>query len=428
MVFSESPPLGKSPSVVGQIQFDLRGIAALTIVVAAVFAIGRQFVDAGAILATVLGPAVVIFAIGTLRTRARVTLGVISVLVPLLSVVVGLFLQCLVWGVVYKITWIPITTTTLATVLTIALCWMIRSIRQLFIPLAVLFVALVGYVSYRFQVTSAERWAAIKFSVAGGRQSGWIRHQPLFKLPVAYGTDLRRSEGISLQWLQSARLLFGLSESASLTIQTPLSDEEWKKVSQLKGLRQLSIRGFTPNDNSLEAMGHLENLEKLLFHDCKLKHGFEQLKSLQQLKSLTFMNSTLETCTGLSQLKSLEGVGLYNSTTNRPKELVDEILQMPLLKYLHATPVQVDDQDLQRLVRAKQSWINAGHGNWLETFSVNAASAGYETILAWVEQQKSMRAALGNLELDSRKKAALHDKLDEAAGFQTMGEQQQPQE
>ena len=401
----------------GGIQFDLRAIVALTIVVAAIFAIGRQLFDAGAVLAAVLAPAVLIFAIGTLKTKKRALLGLVAVIVPLGSFVVGVFIQCLVWGVVYRLTWIIVAVSSLTAVATVASIWFCNTKKQFLVVCALLGVVTTGFTSFRFAVTSSERWAARKFSIVGNRKAGWVRYQPLFTLPTAYGKDLRKSEGIDLQWLTSARLLFGLSESAYLTIQEPLSVEEWKQIGDLKGLRYLTIHGLSANELAFDQIGRLENLEQLSLSTCEVDGNLEELRDLKKLTSFSLSQGALKSSTGLGEIKSLVGVGLYSTSISNPSLLVEQMMQLPNLESLEAASLEIGTEDFQRLMEKKKSLNNAGTGKWLANFSANVDAVAIEVIVGWLEDYRFSQWKLGRLRLSGAKLKKVQAELDARQGF-----------
>lgn len=408
------------------IQFDMRGIAALTVVVAAIFGLGREWFELGAVLALVLGPAALIFAIGSFRIRNRVMLCAISVVVPLVSVLAGTLAQTLVWGIVYRITWVLAVFPAAATGVAIAMVWLVRSKRQL-VSLAILTVVpMFILLAYRFHATSAERWVLHKFGTREG--AGWVGQKFTFKLPGAYGQDLRRSEESNWYGLQSARILFGLSSAGGLTIQQPLSNTEWKQVGQLNQLRNVQLRGIDVDASAFNELAKLENLEELVFSDCQVDLQFQATNKLNRLKTVAFFNSTLRRCDSLANLQSLEFLGLYEqskaeeSKVENVSALIEQIVKLPLLKSLSASSIKLSTDDLQQVMLAKKLHHQDGEYFWLEYFQVDAKQVEIKTLIEWFEQSKqkanvSGRSREHGLVLTEQQHLELQKRLDQIDGF-----------
>ncbi len=372
-----------------RLQFDTLGIAAATVVVAAVVAIGRQFFDAGALLACLLLPACLIFALGSRWTERRMVLGLISILAPLIGVVIGLAAQTLLWGAMLGITWIPVATIIFSTLIALLLLWDSRTRNSVAFLMVLVVVGTLGWLTYQMQATNGERWVASRFRATGGNESheqplGWVRIASKFDSPAGKRNDLRRVEGHGWRFVRQLRLLLGLSSAVSLQVEQSLQQDEWDMVSQLSHLKRLDLAGMVVDDKVLVALSELETLEQISFHDCEITASLAPLSDVSSLTGISFYEVSVNAFQGLEKLQSLEGIVIGHTPVDL--SLAKAVVKLPQLKSLHvygepASDIQFGATMLRVLIDRKKQ-----EPRWLHRCSVSLGDADVPTLVEYIRQ------------------------------------------
>ena len=234
-------------------QFDLRSILAFTCAVAAVFAVGREDPVIGVVLALLLGVAGLVSVNLANPTDRRGRAFFFAVGFGFLGFILGMGIQCLLWGISSRITWIPLLFTCISTIAG-GLAGARKSVaKQVWMVLSVLGFMLIIWVSYRYQISSAERWVASK-------KLGVV---PEFSVtvPQNYGSDHRSSE-TNLDWL---RRVLGITYTTQLYLYEPIDDVEWKHLANLHELNRLDIHEVKVSPEKLQHICNLQNLKSLGF-------------------------------------------------------------------------------------------------------------------------------------------------------------------